>query len=112
MTKMNQLPQGVTPEDLKRLTLENPTGVYPVRVKKDDKVFVGLFRKPTLVDMSAAASMAHDPMASAELLYNSCKRMVDPEMDSDDEVHFKAITLVGQLFRVLEGEVGEPLVGG
>lgn len=113
MTKeKKRLPDGVTEEQLTQW-LRKHGKVYPVRVKKDDAEHLGLFRKPDLSDMSAAASVGQsNPIASAELLYNSCKLAVDPAMDSDDEVKFGAYSQVGKLFRVLEGEVGEPYGAG
>lgn len=105
-----RLPEGVTPEQLTQWQRKHGADkVFPVRVKKDGKEFVGVFRKPNLTDMSAAASVGQgNPMASAELLYNSCKLAVDPEIEADDELKFGAMTGVGKLFRVLEAEVGEP----
>lgn len=104
---IKRLPDGVTEEQLTKFARQHGQ-VFPVRVRKDDKQYCGLFRKPKLSDMSAAASMvSSDPMAAGDLVYNSCKLAADAEMDSDDEVHLKAMTLVQTLFRTLEGEVGE-----
>lgn len=106
--KSKALPQGVSEEQLKKLVAKHGL-VYPVHVRKDGAVLTGLFRKPTLADMSAAASVgAGNPLAAGELLYNSCKLAVDPAMDNDEEVRLSAINGVGKLFRILEAEVGEP----
>ncbi len=103
-----RLPEGLAEEQLTQLVRKHGQ-VYPVRVPKDGLVHVGLFRKPTLADMSAAASVGTgNPMAAGELLYNTCKLAVDPALDSDDEVKLSAINAVSKLFKVLEAEVGEP----
>ncbi|MCW5900489.1 MAG: hypothetical protein KIT10_14590 [Flavobacteriales bacterium] len=102
-----RLPDGVTQEQMNQLARQHGQ-VFPVRVKKDGKQFCGLFRKPKLSDMSAAAAVGmNDPLAAGDLVYNSCKLAADPEMDSDDEVHLAAVKSVQSLFRVLEAEVGE-----
>lgn len=101
-----QLPEGVTDGHVAAWKREHGK-VHRVAVTKDGKVYVGLFKKPTLTIMSAAASVGNDPIAQGDLVYNSCKLAVDPGMDSDDEVHLAAMKLVGGLFRALEGEVGE-----
>ena len=107
-TETKRLPDGVTEEQLTQFVRKHGK-VYPVRVPKDGTTHVGLFRKPTLTDMSAAASVgSSNPMAAGELLFNSCKLAVDPAMDQDDEVKVAAINGVSKLFRVLEAEVGEP----
>lgn len=108
-----RLPEGVTDEQVTKFLRQYPGGVYPVKVRKDDQVHIGLFRKPTLVDMSAAASFGtSNPMGAGELLFNNCKLAIDPAMESDGEVRLAAITGVSKLFRVLEAEVGEPLGTG
>jgi hypothetical protein len=111
---VKHLPDGVTEEQLtKWKRVHGADKVFPVRVTKDGKTYVGVFRKPDLSDMSAAASVGqNNPVGSAELLYNSCKLAVDPQMDSDDEVKFGAMTGVGRMFRVLEAEVGEAFGSG
>lgn len=107
-----QLPTNVTEEQLQELVRKHGT-VYPVYVKKDDRTVCGLFKKPDLAIMGAAASAGtNDPVKAGQLIYNSCKLVVDPEMDSDDEVKMAAMNQVGKLFRLLEGEVGEPFVAG
>lgn len=109
-----RLPEGVTPEQLTQWQRKHGADkVFPVKVKKGGKEHIGVFRKPNLTDMSAAASVGQgNPMASAELLYNSCKLAVDPEVEQDDELKFGMMTGVGKLFRVLEAEVGEPFGAG
>lgn len=110
--KSKALPEGVSEEDVAKLVRKHGQ-VYPLTVRRDKASYTGLFRKPTLADMSAAASVGTDnPMAAGELLYNSCKLAVDPAMDNDDEVKVAAINGVGKLFRILEAEVGEPFGGG
>lgn len=112
MTPDRPLPQGVTAEQLQELVRKHGT-VYPVYVRKDERVITGLFRKPDLAVMGAAASAGtHDPIAGGRVIYNTCKLVVDPEMDSDDEVRLAATGQVGKLFRILEAEVGEPFAGG
>jgi hypothetical protein len=109
---IKRLPDGVTDEQLTQFQRKHGE-VFPVRVRKDDKQFCGLFRKPKLSDMSAAQSLvSSDPMASGDLVYNSCKLAADPEMDSDEEVHLAAVKGVQRLFRVLEVEVGEAFSAG
>jgi hypothetical protein len=107
-----QLPQGTTPEQLQELVRKHGT-VYPVYVTKDDRVFAGLFKKPNLTIMGAAAAAGtSNPLRTGEVLYTNCKLVADPEMDSDEEVKLAAINQVGKLFRILEAEVGEPFAGG
>lgn len=112
--QVKRYPDGVTKEQVEQWRRKHGADkVFPVRVPKDGKVYVGVFRKPDLSDMSAAASVGQgSAVDSAELLYNSCKLAVDPQMDSDDEVKFGAMMGVGKLFRVLEAEVGEPFGDG
>ncbi len=109
-TEKRKLPEGVTEQQLAEWQRKyGADKVFPIRVRKGDKEYVGTFRKPTLSDMSAAASVGQsNPMASAELLFNSCKLAVDPMMESDDEVKFGAMQGVGKLFRILDAEVGGP----
>lgn len=113
MTETNipapRLPMGMDPEQVRELVRKHGT-VYPVSVRKDEVTYTGLFKKPTLSIMSAAASAAgSDPLRSGEVLYKNCKLVADPEMDTDEEVHLAAIGGVNRLFRLLEAEVGEPL---
>lgn len=105
-----RLPEGVTEEQLTQFMRQHgPDKVFPVRVRKNGVVHVGIFRKPTLIDMSAAASVGtSNPVAAGELLYSTCKLAVDNAMDNDDEVKLAAINGVSKLFKVLETEVGEP----
>lgn len=101
------LPEGVTEADVAALKRTHGT-VHRIAVKVDGKEYVGLFKKPDLSILSAAASVgAGDPIASAELVYNSCKLRADKGMDEDAEVHVAAMGAVGKLFRQLEAEVGE-----
>lgn len=112
MSEKDRLPEGVTSEQVKQWTRKHKA-VYPIRIDTGHGVVVGLFRKPTLSDMSAAASVGTgNPMAAGELLYNSCKLAVDPELETDDEAKVAAINGVSRLFRILEAEVGEPLSAG
>lgn len=102
-----QLPAGVTEAQVAELKRTHGS-VHRVAVPKDGKVYVGLFRKPDLSVMSAAASVGtSDPIAAGEVVYKSCKLAADPEMDNDGEVHLAAMGAVGNLFRQLEAEVGE-----
>ncbi|MBS1940309.1 MAG: hypothetical protein JST38_05475 [Bacteroidetes bacterium] len=101
------LPEGVTDADVANLKRTHGS-VHRIAVKVDGKEYVGLFKKPDLNILSAAASLAgSDPIASAELVYNSCKLRADKGMDEDAEVHVAAMGAVGKLFRQLEAEVGE-----
>lgn len=107
-----KLPAGVTAEQVQQFVNRHKQ-VFPVRVPKDGQTYVGLFRKPKLSDMSAAAAIGQgDPIGAGELLYNQCKLACDPEMDSDDEVRMAAINGVSKIFRVLEAEVGEAYGAG
>lgn len=107
-----RLPEGVTEEQVTQWVRRHKQ-VFPIEVAKDEVIILGLFRKPTLADMSAAASVGvNSPMAAGELLYKSCKLAVDPAMDSDDEVMVGAINAVSSLFKVLQGKVGEPFGAG
>lgn len=102
-----RLPEGVTLEKLKALEAKHGL-VYPIRQVDGDKVYRGLFRKPTLADMSAAASLGNDQIAAGRLVYESCKLAVDPGVEDNEEVLLAFIKGVNKLFRSLEAEVGEP----
>lgn len=105
-----KLPQGVTPEEVKRLIAKHGT-LYPITVSKDGKTYVGLFKKPTLVIISAA--MPHvesDPLKAGETIYNNCKVAIDPEIDQDDELKVGVMGACGRLFQVAQAQVGEPFV--
>ncbi|HQY04119.1 MAG: hypothetical protein IPH00_16550 [Flavobacteriales bacterium] len=110
MSKKKELPEGVTEAQLKALEAKHGR-VYPVVVKVDGKTRVGLFRKPRLMDMSAASTAAN-PLAIGDALYSACKLAADPAMDTDEEVHLAAVKAVAGIFRVLEAEVGEPYGSG
>lgn len=112
MNDEKNLPEGVTQEHVEQLVRKHGP-VYPVRVTKAGQVYIGLFRKPKLSDMSAAATFGQSaPVEAGELLYRNCKLAADPAMDTDDEVHLSAINAVAKLFRVIEAEVGEPFGAG
>ena len=105
-----KLPAGVTDAELKVLVKKHGP-LYPISVTRGSKTYTGLFTKPDLAIMGAAASVGKDdPIASGTILYNSCKVKVDPEMDADDEVKFGAIRSVNGLFKLLQAEVGEAFV--
>ena len=104
---VSRLPEGVTEEKLKQLIAKHGT-VYPIRQVDGDKVYRGLFRKPNLADMSAAASLGNDQIAAGRFVYESCKLAVDPGVEDNDEVLLAFIKGVNKLFRSLEAEVGEP----
>lgn len=109
-TKTSGLPAGVTPEQAKELARKHGA-VYPVTVRKNKKAYVGLFKRPTLSILSAAAASAgDDAIRQGQVLYANCKLAVDPEVDQDEELLFGMITGVGSLFKVLAAEVGEPFV--
>lgn len=110
--KKKSLPDGVTDEQVQALVRRHGK-VYPVRVAVDNQEYVGLFRKPTLADMSAASSLAAtDPIGSNRLVYNSCKLVADKGMDENEEVLVAAMSKVAGLFRILQAEVGEPFGAG
>lgn len=105
--KTTTLPEGITDADVAQFKRTHGS-VHRIAVPVDGKVYVGIFKKPDLSILSAAASVgAGDPIASAELVYNSCKLAADKAMDEDAEVHVAAMGAVGKLFRQLEAEVGE-----
>lgn len=105
-TKSRPLPKHVTEADLKKLVLEHGP-LFPVTVKRDGETFTGLFKKPSLGIISAA-STKEDNIAQGKLMYNSCVKAIDPEVEQDDELMLGMISGVGKLFRVLQAEVGEP----
>lgn len=108
-TKATNLPQGVTPEEIKKLLAKHKE-LHPITVKADGRTICGLFKKPTLSILSAAAAAgASDPLKAGEVIYTNCKVLADAEMDTNEEVHLAAITQVNGLFRILQAEVGEPL---
>ena len=103
---IKRLPDGVTEEQLAILERKNGK-LKAITVKRDDEVYVGLFKKPTLAILSAANSVSKEELAMGQFMYENCKVQVDPIFDTDDEVKLAAIRGVGQLFRVLEVQVGE-----
>ncbi|MBS1940882.1 MAG: hypothetical protein JST38_08400 [Bacteroidetes bacterium] len=109
-THATPLPEGFTAERVKELARQHGA-VYPVHVRKDGRIFTGLFKKPTLSIMSAAAAMGgDDAIKQGRVMYTNCKLAVDPQVDQDEELLFGMITGVGRLFKVLAAEVGEPFV--
>jgi hypothetical protein len=102
-----KLPQGVTEQQLTQWKRQHGK-VYTVTVPQGDHVIRGLFKKPTLAILSAAASVgANDPIAAGSMVYESCKLAADVEMDTDEEVRLAAIKSVQGLFQQLTAEVGE-----
>lgn len=107
MSKEKKLPDGVTDEQVQAF-IRRHGKVYTVSVEVDGQRHVGLFRKPTLADMSAASSLAAtDPIGSNRVVYNSCKLVADPGMDTNEEALVAAMNKVAGLFRILQAEVGE-----
>lgn len=106
MSKKMVLPQGVTPDELKKLTAQHGP-LFPVTVRSGDKALTGLFKKPKL-EVIALAATKNDPVSQGKLIFNTCKVVIDPEMETIDEAFAKALGLVANLFQVWEGEVGEP----
>lgn len=100
------LPKNVTLDDVKKLVLQHGK-LTELTVRRDNESYTGLFKKPTLAILSACAAKSDDPIASARLMYNSCKVVVDEEVEKDDELLVGMFTLVGKLFRTVQGEVGE-----
>lgn len=100
------LPKNVTPDDVKKLVLQHGK-LTELTVKRDGKSYTGLFKKPTLAVLSACATKSDDPIAAARLMYNSCKVVVDEEVEKEDELLVAMFGGVGKLFRTLQAEVGE-----
>lgn len=100
------LPKNVTPDDVKKLVLQHGK-LTELTVRRDGESFTGLFKKPTLAILSACAAKSDDPIGAARLMYNSCKVVVDAEVENDDELLVAMFGAVGRLFRTLQAEVGE-----
>lgn len=113
-SKSPQLPQGVTPEDLKKLVAKHGKGkVFPVRVKAHNgKTYCAIVKKPTLEIIDLATSVSRDaqgidPTKFNDFVWKNCKLACDPEIESDDELFSGARSMATSLFKAAQAEVGE-----
>lgn len=87
--------------------LKNKYGeIYTLTVKAEDKEYVGFLRKPTRDEYFAFFSFSStNPMKGLEIILNSCFLEGDSEILEDDIVFFTALSQVGELIQVYEGDI-------
>ena len=82
--------------------------IYTLSVKKNNKTYTALVRKPDIEVMSACESLGENrKIDSAILAFNSCVLMQDEGIAKDDEIKLNISTQLQGLFKSLEVEIKE-----
>lgn len=86
--------------------------VYRIKVSKIDgkpgEVLTGYARKPTKVELAAAAPLVQsDPVKAGDILRTNCYLGGDEELLKKDEYLIALNTKIGELFQIPAAEVEE-----
>lgn len=101
-SEVEEVMPGVSNEQIAALKKEHGE-IHLIESDCDGRTVKGIFRKPDIKVLSIVAKKAQDdPIGASLAMYTNCKLIVEPEMDSSDELKMAAAKKVSELFRKFE----------